>query len=349
MLRYRVAGRDVKVTVRGTRREAEAELTRLLRERYAGGGRRVTSRETFDVYATRWLESRKHRVEPGTIEAYQKHLDIRLLPTFGRLNLRQVTRERVEAYVRELDRAGTLSAKTINDSLVPLRQIMARALREGLVSTNAAASVDRDEPLELPHEKPAIRPLSAAEARAYLDAAPDWYRPMAEVLLGTGMRLGELVALEWRDIDWDAGAIRVERAYKRGLIGTPKGDRGRTIQIDSVVLARVRDHRQKQFASGRRASGIVFATSVGTRMLPNNVRDRGHLRTLRNADLRHVRLHDLRHTAATIWLASGESVYFVQQQLGHADLKTTIGTYGHPDQAAHREAAERAAAWWRSS
>jgi integrase len=284
MLRYRVAGRDVKVTVRGTRREAEAELTRLLRERDAGGGRRVTSRETFDVYATRWLESRKHRVEPGTIEAYQKHLDIRLLPTFGRLNLRQVTRERVEAYVRELDRAGTLSAKTINDSLVPLRQIMARALREGLVSTNAAASVDRDEPLELPHEKPAIRPLSAAEARAYLDAAPDWYRPMAEVLLGTGMRLGELVALEWRDIDWDAGAIRVERAYKRGLIGTPKGDRGRTIQIDSVVLARVRDHRQKQFASGRRASGIVFATSVGTRMLPNNVRDRGHLRTLRNAD-----------------------------------------------------------------
>jgi integrase len=103
---------------------------------------------------------------------------------------------------------------------------------------------------------------------------------MAEVLLGTGMRLGELVALEWRDIDWDAGAIRVERAYERGLIGTPKGDRGRTIQIDSVVLARLRDHRQKQFAPGRRASGIIFATSVGARMLPNNVRDRGHLTTL---------------------------------------------------------------------
>lgn len=120
-------GYSTVVIVRGTRPEAEAELTRLLRERDAGGGRRVTSKETFDAYATRWLESRKHRAEPGTIEAYQKHLDIRLLPTFGRLKLRQVTRERVEAYVRELDRAGTLSAKTINDSLVPLRQIMARA------------------------------------------------------------------------------------------------------------------------------------------------------------------------------------------------------------------------------
>ena len=62
-----------------------------------------------------------------------------------------------------------------------------------------------------------------------------------------------------------------------------------------------------------------------------------------------MRLHDLRHTAATLWLAAGGSVYFVKEQLGHADLKTTISDYGHPDQAAHRQVAERAAAWWRSA
>jgi len=62
-----------------------------------------------------------------------------------------------------------------------------------------------------------------------------------------------------------------------------------------------------------------------------------------------VRLHDLRHTAATLWLASGQSIYFVQQQLGHKDIQTTIDLYGHPDQAAHRTAADNAAAWWREA
>ena len=61
-----------------------------------------------------------------------------------------------------------------------------------------------------------------------------------------------------------------------------------------------------------------------------------------------LRIHDLRHTAATLWLGAGESIYFVQQQLGHADIRTTIATYGHRDQRAHAAAAERAAAWWRS-
>lgn len=59
--------------------------------------------------------------------------------------------------------------------------------------------------------------------------------------------------------------------------------------------------------------------------------------------------HDLRHTAATLWLAAGKSIYFVQQQLGHADIQTTIDLYGHPDKQAHREAAARAAAWWREA
>jgi integrase len=130
----------------------------------------------------------------------------------------------------------------------------------------------------------------------------------------------------------------------RGLIGTPKGDRARSVAIDSHVLGVLREHRQEA-----PEAPVVFASGAGTRRRRANVRERGHAQTLADAGLPpSVRLHDLGHTAATLWLAAGASVYFVQQQMGHADLKTTIGTYGHPDQAAHREAAERAAAWWRS-
>ena len=80
----------------------------------------------------------------------------------------------------------------------------------------------------------------------------------------------------------------------------------------------------------------------------HNVRRRGHEPAVRAAGLSPgLRLHDLRHTAATLWLAFGESIYFVQQQLGHKDIQTTIDLYGHPDQAAHRAAAAKAAEWWR--
>jgi integrase len=347
VLMWRVGGRRVKRTVRGTRREAEAALTAALAARDKGGQRAIDT-DTFATHAAVWLESKRSRVEPATLIVYRQHLERRLVPAFGNLKLRQITRARVEAYLAQLDTAGEISHKTANESLGPLRQILARAVREGVIANNPAVSVDRDAPLDLPYDPPPIKPLTAPQARAYLEAAPLWYRPMAEVLLGAGLRIGEAIALEWRDVDRDTSTLRIERAYKRGLIGTPKGDRARAVAIDSHVLGVLREHRQAQLAAGARST-LVFASGAGTHRRPANVRERGHAQTLADAGLpSSVRLHDLRHTAATLWLAAGASVYFVQQQLGHADLQTTIGTYGHPDQAAHREAAERAAAWWRS-
>ena len=92
----------------------------------------------------------------------------------------------------------------------------------------------------------------------------------------------------------------------------------------------------------------MFPSTAGTPLGVGNVRKRWHVPTLTRAGLSGVRLHDLRHTAATLWLSAGESIYFVKEQLGHADIQTTINLYGHPDQAEHRAAAERAAAWWRT-
>jgi integrase len=88
----------------------------------------------------------------------------------------------------------------------------------------------------------------------------------------------------------------------------------------------------------------------GKQLDRHNVRRRRHEPAVKAAGLSPaLRLHDLRHTAATLWLSAGESIYFAQQQLGHRDFQTTIDLYGHPDQATHREAAARAASWWRES
>jgi integrase len=344
---YRSGGRQIKFSVRGTRADAEKALTARLAARDRGEQRQVDT-ETFAAHAAVWLASKRSRVESATMVAYTTHLDKRLLPAFGHLKLRQITRARLVVYLDELDRAGELNRHTINKSLTPLRQILARAVREGVIASNPAVSVDRDVPLELPYKQAPIRPLTAPQARAYLEGSPTWYRPMAEVLLGAGLRIGEALGLEWRDLDRDASTIRVERAYKLGVIGKPKFNSVRTIAIDSAVIAALSEHRKAQLAAGQRSS-IIFAAADGQHRKPDYVRDHGHLPALADAGLpASVRLHDLRHTAATLWLAAGASIYFVQQQLGHGDLRTTIKTYGHPDQAAHRQAAESAAAWWRA-
>ena len=181
----------------------------------------------------------------------------------------------------------------------------------------------------------------------YLGACSEWYRPLAEVLIGAGLRIGEAIALEWRDVDWDGHALNVVRAAKDSGIGSPKGDRSRSVLVAPYLLELLRDHRSCQARVGK-VPTLAFTSPRGAMLNRHNVRRRGHDSAVKKAGLSPtLRLHDLRHTAATIWLASGESIYFVQQQLGHKDIQTTIDLYGHPDRAAHRDAAARAAAWWR--
>ena len=105
-------------------------------------------------------------IEASTYRDYETHLRLRLIPAFGRRKLRQIARAHVEDYLARLDADGELSRKTINDSLIPLRQILARAVRDGVIATNPAANRDRDAPLELPYERPTMHYLTASRPSA---------------------------------------------------------------------------------------------------------------------------------------------------------------------------------------
>jgi integrase len=349
-IKYRTAdGTQIKQAVGPSRQEAQRRLNEALAA-VQTGAQRTTSTENLSIVARRWLAQKKPRIEPSTYNDYEIHLRKRLEPAFGDLKLRQITRAKIEAYLAEEDAAGKLSRKTLNDSLIPLRQILGAAVREGVLAANPAKNDDRDHPLELPYERPTMHYLTRKDALAYLDACGAWYRPLAEVLIGAGLRIGEAIALEWRDVDWDGSALEISRSAKdSGGVGTPKGDRSRTVLLAPYLLDLLREHRADQ-ASASGFTKLVFRSPEGFMLNRHNVRRRGHDHALKDAGLSPaLRLHDLRHTAATLWLGAGESIYFVQQQLGHADIQTTIDQYGHPDKKAHREAAARAAAWWREA
>jgi integrase len=335
-------GRQVKLAAGRTRGEAEKALNAALVAVDQGRVHKPDN-ERFSVAADRWLQRKRPRLEASTFADYERHLRLRLVPVFGSMQVSRITRRHVHDYVHRLDVTGELSRKTINDSLIPLRQVLAVAVREGVIATNPAVSVDRDEPIELPYEQPEMHPLTRTQAHAYLDSAPADYRLLAEVLIGAGLRIGEALALTWRDIDRDGGAISVTKSFKMDGVGTPKGDRGRDVMVANYLMDMLVGARPSAAAE----DDLIFHRD-GQPIRRQRVHRFWHRPTLIDAGLPlKVRVHDLRHTAATIWLASRQSIYFVQQQLGHKDIQTTIDRYGHPDREAHRNAAEAAAQWWR--
>lgn len=278
-IKYRTAdGKQVKRAAGKTRSEAHRALTAALAD-LDRGRVRASSRETFADAAARWLARKEPRLEVATYQDYERHLRLRLLPSFGTLQLRQVTRRHVDDYVHNLDRAGSLSRKTINDSLIPLRQILGMAVRDGVIPVNPAVSADRDAPVELPYERPVMSYMTREQAHRYLDAAPAAYRPLAEVLLGAGLRIGEALALEWEDVDWDGQALLINKSFKVGGVGTPKGDRARgrrgRVPPPRTAAASRGTRPEGGFGSGLPPQRQLHPPSVGAPVLaPRNPRGR---------------------------------------------------------------------------
>ena len=191
-----------------------------------------------------------------------------------------------------------------------------------------------------------------AEAKALLAAARDdrlyayW-----TVALGVGLRRGEALGLRWCDLDLDAGILRVcqtlQRAGGRLVLVPPKTERSRrSVPLPTVAVTGLREHRRamaiEALARGQALDdeGLVFTSTVGTPLEPRNL-NRAFDALLGRAGLRHVRLHDLRHTCATLLLAQGVPARVVMEILGHSAIAVTMNTYSHVVPSLQREAAQR--------
>jgi integrase len=168
------------------------------------------------------------------------------------------------------------------------------------------------------------------------------------------MRRGEQLALRWADTDLERGTLAVRRNLARGadglVFGEPKTKAGRrSITIPAPVVAALRAHRAKQnerrlqLGADWQDHDLVFDRGDGTVLHPNVV-TKAFARHARRLGLPPIRLHDLRHTAATLMLANGEHPRIVQERLGHSDVSMTLGRYSHVTETMQREAADRLAA-----
>jgi integrase len=228
-----------------------------------------------------------------------------------------------------------------------LSAVLSQAVEDALLPANPAFRMgkylrDGDEPAV------EIQPLTREEVQQLLEIAaarfPVAY-PFLLAALRTGMRLGELLALEWRDLDFDARVIHVRRARVAGRLTTTKNKTRRRVDMSLKLaeeLRRLRTARKREaLKAGSPMAETVFLTAAGEPLDGDNFRRRVFQPLLVEAKVPVIRIHDLRHTFASLLIQNGESLAYVRDQLGHSSIQVTVDIYGHLVPGANRAAVDR--------
>lgn len=301
------------------------------------------SKATVADFLRSWLENyARPNVSPKTFHRYQEIVNGRLIPDLGTIPLRKLTPSHIlGAYGRWSRRQQAngkpLSAQTLLHYHRVLHEALDRAVKWQQLVNNPAGAVDAPRV-----DRHVITPLDVEQARALLSVTPRdaEYGPVIAVALLTGMRLGEVTGLQWRDIDWERKTVSVRRSLQKVkgyglLVKEPKTKRSsRNITLWDQATAVLKQTRIRQnelklkLGPAYRDQNYVFALADGTPLDPQAVRR--HFRKLLDlAAVPHVRFHDLRHTHATLLLAQDEHPKVVSERLGHATIGITLDTYSH--------------------
>lgn len=308
-------------TVHGTPADAERVKARLLLDvgRVPAGARMTLAEYVRDM----WLPSLE--VRRRTKDGYTSKMDLYVLPTLGHLRL-----DGIEPYVLDRWLAGLkVSPRSRLHAYRVLNTAMRRAVRWRLIESNPLDAVD---PPKVRREPPDV--LTAKEANAYLDAfAGHELEAIVTIAIACGLRRSELCALDWSDVDLKAGTVRIRRGYhERGgecFFEEPKSETSRrTVHLPAWAVASLRPLR-----------GLgPLAARGGARMRPSAV-SAAYDRHVERCELRRVPMKQLRHTSATLTLASGVDAVVVSRRLGHSSVAVTDSFYLAPGSAADKAAA----------
>lgn len=290
------------------------------------------SKTSVEELLTAWLSLKKSKTRLATEEQYRRTARLYILPALGKARLQELSAARIQAFYSELERRG-IGARTIEIVHTVLHGFLSHAVRLGLVAQNWAALVEVPRP-----EKREMRVWDEAQVSQFLQSVSgDLFYRMA---FATGMRRGELLGLQWKDLDWSSGMIQVRRqAYEPEgggfIFQAPKTERGRrAIRLGKGLLEALRNHftetiPQLMAIAGRawRDHDLIFPSKVGTPLSGYNVSKRFQ-ELIKVTGLPAIRFHDMRHSAASIMLLHGEPPVRVAAILGQS-VQVLLSTYAH--------------------
>jgi site-specific recombinase XerD len=339
----KVNGQPRKWVYAKSRAEVQQKLAELIRLTNQGRLIRGTP-ETVGEYLTRWLQdTAKITVSPTTYVVYEGRVK-RIIAVLGTMRLTALRESHIQAcYATLLER---LSPRTVQQTHTTLRKALQQAVAWDLLSRNPADAVG------VPHaENREMQTLSATDLQRLLAVAQtERNHALWVVLATTGMRLGEALGLKWQDVSADRVMIRRTLHPERGkglVLVEPKTKASRrTIQLGETARRALSAHRKHQVEERLQAGSwwwdqdLVFCNEFGGPLQERTVRAQFR-RHLESANLPHIRIHDLRHTVATLLLQEGENPKIVQEMLGHSSITITLGIYSHVIPTMHKSAAAK--------
>lgn len=335
------------ISVKGTKKEAEKRLAEMLHQLDTGMFMKP-GKITLADYLKQWLKDYCWpNLAPRTAEGYESIVHCHLIPSLGQIPLTQLKPEHLQHVYSDKLAAG-LSHRTVRYIHVTLHKALQDAVRLGIIVRNPADAV---KPPKVQRQE--IRTMSESDIHIFLEFAKSTpYYALFYTALFTGMRRSELLAIRWSDVDLILCQLSVTRALHHLQDGSlifrqPKTAKGRRlISLSPSTTILLREHREQQ-EEMRQALGsklteddLVFCHVDGKPLLPNSV-SHAWTKLASRTGLKGIRLHDARHTHASLMLKQGIHPKIVQERLGHASIQITLDTYSHVTSGLQQAAANR--------
>jgi integrase len=331
----------------------------------------ITDVTLFGDYAKEWLASLK--IANSTRVGYEKIIRVHLLPQFGNNKLTDITGASIGSFYRKFEANGSqsrytpgagLSSNTVNKIHVVLGSLLQSAVYDGKLNTNPARhnpkAVNAPTGADIRQEQEELETWTAEQLKAFLEwdthTFNDDIYAIWHVLAMTGMRRGEAVALQWKDVNLANATISIRRstdsALRKTVKNSTKTKRNRAVMVDEATLAALKEHKLARSQVGLHSvqpDSYIFGTLDGTVRNPGDVGAR-FARAVAEAQkaipgLPHLTIKGLRHTHATLMLEAGVIPKVVQERLGHANISTTMDIYSHVTATMQVDAVEQLQKW----
>lgn len=303
----------------------------------------------FDAYFRNWLDTYvKAHCKERTYDLYLRAFEQHLLPRFRQQDINGITREEVKHLAYDL-LAQQKARSTVKNILAPIREMFNHAIEDGHAAVNPALRILKRSRTGDGEQQRKANFLTREELGTLLHTCQEHFStsyPFVSLLARTGMRLGEAVALQWGDLDFAGRFIEVRHTLGYGKLTTPKSGKGRRVdmsrQLTETLKAMLLERKKETLKHGWGAvPEWVFISEEGTPLDACNFRNRIWYKLLTKTGLHHIRIHDLRHTFASLLIQQGESLAYVKEQLGHGSIQITVDTYGHLVPGGNRQAVDK--------